>query len=69
MLLCNQSLGDGAVLDGLLDGLASAQAQGHWQPQPASEDRRVALLPQTPPMLWDDLMHHHAYIHALWQLP
>ena len=69
VLLCNQSLGDGAVLDGLLDGLASAQAQGHWQPQPASEDRRVALLPQTPPMLWDDLMHHHAYIHALWQLP
>ena len=69
VLLCNQSLGDGAVLDGLLDGLASAQSQGHWQPQPASEDRRVALLPQTPPMLWDDLMHHHPYIHALWQLP
>ena len=69
VLLCNQSLGDGAVLDGLLDGLASAQAQGRWRPQPASEERRLALLPQSPPLLWDDLMHHAAYIQALWLLP
>ena len=69
VLLCNQSLGDGAVLDGLLDGLASAQASGHWQPRPASEERRVALLPTTPPLLWDDLMHQSAYMQALWLVP
>ena len=49
--------------------LANAQARGAWQLQPASEERHMTLLPQTPPMLWDDLMHHHAYVQALWQLP
>jgi beta-N-acetylhexosaminidase len=69
VLLCNQSLDGGAAVDGLLDGLAEQRAAGHWQPDPDSEIRRLALLPQTPPLGWDDLMHHGAYQHALERLP
>jgi len=69
VLLCNQSLDGGAAVDDLLDGLVEQQTQGHWQPDPDSEARRLALLPQTPPMAWDDLMHHGAYQHALERLP
>jgi beta-N-acetylhexosaminidase len=69
VLLCNQSLDGGAAVDALLEGLAEAQAQGQWHPDPDSEARRTALLPQTPPMAWDDLMHHGAYQHALERLP
>lgn len=69
VLLCNQSLGDGHVVDELLDGLALQQAQGQWQPSPDSESRRVALLPQTLPQAWDDLMFQPAYMDALALLP
>jgi len=69
VLLCNQSLDGGAAVDALLDGLAQQRAEGHWQPDPDSEIRRLALLPQTPPLGWDDLMHHGAYQHALERLP
>jgi beta-N-acetylhexosaminidase len=69
VLLCNQSLEGGAAVDALLDGLAEQQALGHWQPDPDSEARRAALLPQAPPLAWDDLMHHPAYQHALERLP
>ncbi len=68
VLLCNQSLGavgGGSAIDELLDGLSQAQADGRWQSQPDSEARRLALLPQTPPLPWDDLMHHAPYLHAL----
>ncbi|MBP7456599.1 MAG: beta-N-acetylhexosaminidase, partial [Ottowia sp.] len=44
-LLCNQSLGNGSVIDDTIDGLAQAQLSGRWQPRPASEARRLALLP------------------------
>ena len=47
VLLCNQSVDGGAAVDELLDGLAEPQAQGLWQPDPDSEARRLALLPQT----------------------
>ena len=43
--------------------------QGHWSPDADSEPRRLALLPQTPPLTWDELMHHGAYQHALERLP
>ncbi|HNL42433.1 MAG TPA: beta-N-acetylhexosaminidase, partial [Ottowia sp.] len=43
-LLCNQSLGGGAVLDEVIDGLARAQVQGRWQPREASAARCQALL-------------------------
>ena len=42
---------------------------GHWQADPDSEARRLALLPQTPPLTWDELMHQPAYQHALERLP
>ena len=69
VLLCNQSLGDGAAVDELLDGLAAQQAQGRWQPSLESESRRLALLPQTPPLPWDELMFQPAYLQALEMLP
>ena len=69
VLLCNQSLGDGAAVDELLDGLSAQQAQGRWQPSLESESRRLALLPQTPPLPWDELMFQPAYLQALEMLP
>ncbi|NMM77102.1 beta-N-acetylhexosaminidase [Acidovorax sp. SRB_24] len=69
VLLCNQSLGDGAAVDELLDGLAQQHRQGLWQPSADSEARRVALLPQTLPQAWDDLMFQPAYQQALEMLP
>ncbi|HEX7637234.1 MAG TPA: beta-N-acetylhexosaminidase [Burkholderiaceae bacterium] len=68
VLLCNQSVGDGRPLDELLDGLAAAAARGEWGPDPASERRRLDLLPQTEPLAWDDLMHEPAYLRALERL-
>jgi len=69
VLLCNQSPDGGAAVDELLAGLGRAAAEGHWQPDPGSEQRRLALLPQTPPLAWDDLMHDAAYQRALERLP
>jgi len=69
VLLCNQSLGDGAELDALINGLTEAQLKGQWQPQEASEARRLALLPGSPATQWDDLMLQGAYMQALDLLP
>mgnify|MGYP000956915434 FL=1 len=69
VLLCNQSLGDGQAVDELIAGLADAQAAGRWQASRASEARRQALLPETLPQPWDDLMVQPAYMHALDLLP
>jgi beta-N-acetylhexosaminidase len=69
VLLCNQSLDGGAEVDELLVGLEEGAAEGHWHPDPDSEQRRLALLPQTPPMCWDDLMHDPVYQRALERLP
>ncbi len=53
VLLCNQSLHDGgAAIDTLLAELETAAIAGHWHPDPDSEQRRLALLPQTPPLTW-----------------
>jgi beta-N-acetylhexosaminidase len=69
VLLCNQSQVDGgAPVDALLDGLAEARAQGRWQADADSEARRVALLPQTDPLPWDELMLHAPYQRALERL-
>lgn len=69
VLLCNQSLasseGGGRAIDELVDGLTEAQVKGHWQPNDASELRRLALLPTTPAVDWDSLMVQAAYMHAL----
>lgn len=69
LLLCNQSLAGGAKLDAWLDGMEQALAQGDWQCNPQSEQRRLALLPQTAPLAWDELMQYPAYLQALEQLP
>jgi beta-N-acetylhexosaminidase len=69
VLLCNQSLGEGRAVDELLAGLSSAAKEGQWQPNAAQDERRLALLPLTPPLAWDDLMHHPGYLHALTLLP
>ena len=68
VLLCNQSLGKGAELDALLDGLQQAQVQGQWQPGRQSEARRKALLPRTAALAWQDLLRTPAYQRALQQL-
>ncbi len=65
VLLCNQSVGEGRAVDELIEGLDAARTAGRWQPSEASEARRVALLPQTLPQPWDELMVQPAYMQAL----
>ena len=69
VLLCNQSADGGEAVDALLEGLSEEAGRGHWTPSPDSQARRVALLPQTEPLPWDELMHDPAYQHALECLP
>jgi beta-N-acetylhexosaminidase len=69
VLLCNQSVDGGEAVDELLEGLARAARDGAWSPDPDAEARRLALLPATPPLAWDALMHDPAYRHALERLP
>jgi beta-N-acetylhexosaminidase len=70
VLLCNQSKVDGGKpVDVLLDGLQDALERGLWQADAGSEARRLALLPQTEPLAWDELMHQHHYQRALELLP
>ncbi len=70
VLLCNQSVVEGgAPIDEAIDALAQAQIQGSWQAQPASEERRLSLLPAAPAMPWDELMVSRAYMQALSLLP
>ena len=68
VLLCNQSLAqaDGtAPIDELIEGLADAQAQGHWHTDARSEARRMALLPQSPALDWEQLTSSGSYQRAL----
>jgi len=62
-------MGQGAEVDELLVGLQAAAAEDRWHPDPDSETRRAALLPQTPPLTWDELMHDPVYQRALERLP
>jgi beta-N-acetylhexosaminidase len=68
VLLCNQTDDGGAAVDGLLAAL-DAGAGDLWHPDPDSEQRRLALLPQSAPLAWDELMHDAAYQRALERLP
>jgi beta-N-acetylhexosaminidase len=68
VLLCNQSLAqaDGtAPIDELIEGLADAQAQGHWHTDARSEARRMALLPQSAALDWEQLTSSGSYQRAL----
>ena len=69
VLLCNQSIDGGKAVDELLADLQDSAAEGHWHPDPDSEQRRLALLPQTRPLAWDELMHDSVYQRALERLP
>jgi beta-N-acetylhexosaminidase len=73
VLLCNQSLasapGAGQAVDELLDGLAETVLKGHWQASEASERRRLALLPTTAALNWNELMVDARYLQALDHLP
>ena len=73
VLLCNQSTPDspqgGQAVDALLDGLAQARQRDQWQASAASEARRLALLPATPALAWDDLMSQPTYLQALALIP
>ncbi len=70
VLLCNQSVvEEGAPIDEAIEALSRAAVQGDWQPSPASDERRRALLPESRAMAWDDLMVNARYMHALSLLP
>ncbi len=69
VLLCNQSVDGGAAVDELIAGLDQARRNAVWRPNGASEQRRLALLPASPALHWDELMTHPAYRHALDLLP
>ncbi len=69
VLLCNQSIDGGTGVDALLDGLDEAAVRGLWQPDPDSQARRLALLPTSAALTWDDLMHDPVYQRALERLP
>lgn len=69
VLLCNQSVGDGAEVDAWIDGLTEAQLKGQWQALEISEARRLALLPRSPATPWDELMVQPAYMQALDRMP
>lgn len=69
VLMCNQSpVQGGRALDELLDGLLDRQARGHWAPDTHSHARRLALLPETAPWAWDELMCEPVYQQALARL-
>ena len=69
VLLCNQSVDGGAAVDELIDGLQRAIDAGGVRLDVSSDARRLALVPKTPPLAWDELMHDAAYRHALDRLP
>ncbi len=71
VLLCNQSINSegGAAIDGLIDGLTEAVLKDRWQPSPAGEQRRLALLPATPAPSWSALMSEPRYMQALDLVP
>ena len=70
VLLCNQSVvEEGRPIDEAIEALSKALVQGQWQPNPASEERRLALLPRGAAMEWDALMVSERYMQALSLLP
>jgi len=69
VLLCNQCLDGHATIDDWLADMSQAQAVGLWQARPASEQRRLALLPRSPAPGWDDLMVHPHYMQSLDHIP
>src|SRR5205085_346549 len=71
VLLCNESVNSpgGQAIDEMLGGLAAALSAREWTASEPSEQRRLALLPATPPSSWDALMTEPRYMRALTLLP
>jgi len=70
VLLCNQCVVDGgAPIDEAIEALSKAVVQGQWTPSAASEERRLALVPEAEGTDWDTLMVSARYMHALSLLP
>jgi beta-N-acetylhexosaminidase len=69
VLLCNQSVDGGTAVDELISGLQRAVDAGRVELGAHSDARRVALLPKTPPLAWDELMRDAVYLRALERLP
>jgi beta-N-acetylhexosaminidase len=70
VVLCNQSVVEGgAPIDEAIEALSRALVKGDWLPNPASEERRLALLPRAEAMDWDALMVSERYMQALSILP
>jgi beta-N-acetylhexosaminidase len=69
VMLCNQCLDGNPAIDDWIDGMDKAQAVGLWQPRPASELRRQALLPAAPAPDWDALMVQPRYMQSLDCIP
>jgi len=69
VLLCNQSVDGGKAVDELLDGMTEALLKGRWEALESSELRRLDLLPTARAHVWDDLMLHPAYMHAMGLIP
>lgn len=70
VVICNQSVVDaGAPLDQVIDDLSRAMIEGQLAPNPASETRRLSLLPPGPALDWDSLMVSARYMQALSLIP
>jgi beta-N-acetylhexosaminidase len=70
VLLCNQSVVDGgSPIDETIETLSRAWMQREWLPNPASEERRLGLLPTAVSPDWDALMVSPRYMQALALLP
>ncbi|KQW64371.1 beta-N-acetylhexosaminidase [Variovorax sp. Root411] len=60
-MLCNQSVGEGRLLDDFLEGFEEVARAGRWQPDAHSEARRHALLPQGAAPDWPTLVASRGY--------
>lgn len=61
VLICNQSVDNGAVLDELLKTLEKARTEERWKSDMHSEYRRRLLLPRLEAITWDYLMIEPRY--------
>ncbi len=69
VLLCNQCLDGNTAIDELLADMTQAREAGFWRTAPASEQRRLELLPQPFKCDWDGLMVQPLYMRSLDLIP
>ncbi len=69
VLLCNQCLDGNHAIDEWLEGMTKAMQAGFWHAAPASEQRRLELLPGPFGCDWDGLMVQALYMRSLDLIP